>query len=244
VKVCKKCGQAKPSEDFYLYQKEPPRYHGSCKECFAEDGRRKRVENPDVNREKCRRYAAAHREEARERAREWYAENRDRALEAAKAYAEANREAISEQRRQFRQANSDRLKEENQRKYRAKKAEYNERSARYYQQNRAKMREAFKRWRIANPARMKALRQTERGRRRKLAGKPFKAEEITALYGRQQGRCFYCGTPLAFGEFHLDHYIPLKMGGPHEITNIVIACGPCNLKKGALSPLEYGSRVV
>jgi 5-methylcytosine-specific restriction endonuclease McrA len=91
---------------------------------------------------------------------------------------------------------------------------------------------------------MKALRQTERGRRRKLAGKPFKAEEITALYGRQQGRCFYCGTPLAFGEFHLDHYIPLKMGGPHEITNIVIACGPCNLKKGALSPLEYGSRVV
>jgi len=34
----------------------------------------------------------------------------------------------------------------------------------------------------------------------------------------------------------LDHVIPLKQHGPHDIENIVPACRSCNSRKGAKTP--------
>lgn len=47
--------------------------------------------------------------------------------------------------------------------------------------------------------------------------------------------CAYC---LASGvKLTIDHVIPLKHGGRHEIDNVVPACGPCNSRKQARGPL-------
>ena len=48
--------------------------------------------------------------------------------------------------------------------------------------------------------------------------------------------CHYCDCEITEGNWHLDHYIPLSKGGLHEIGNLVIACAPCNLRKGATMP--------
>jgi 5-methylcytosine-specific restriction endonuclease McrA len=62
--------------------------------------------------------------------------------------------------------------------------------------------------------------------------------DVQAQYELQEGRCFYCSTELNDG-FHVDHYIPLSRGGSNGPENIVIACPPCNLKKGSKHPFDF-----
>lgn len=56
-----------------------------------------------------------------------------------------------------------------------------------------------------------------------------------ALYKEQDGRCWYCGVPIALRGAHLDHKIPRSKGGTDAEQNTVLACAKCNLLKGALS---------
>jgi 5-methylcytosine-specific restriction endonuclease McrA len=51
------------------------------------------------------------------------------------------------------------------------------------------------------------------------------------IYRRDGGACRYCGNDT--GPFHLDHVIPIALGGATMMRNLVLACGPCNTKKGA-----------
>lgn len=49
--------------------------------------------------------------------------------------------------------------------------------------------------------------------------------------------CFYCGKELLL--FHIDHYIPLSKGGRHTISNLVVSCPKCNLRKSNKLPEAY-----
>lgn len=49
--------------------------------------------------------------------------------------------------------------------------------------------------------------------------------------------CFYCGAKK--GHYHRDHVIPRSRGGSSDPSNLVIACAPCNLSKGARTPEEW-----
>lgn len=44
------------------------------------------------------------------------------------------------------------------------------------------------------------------------------------------GTCAYCNEPL--DRPTMDHVIPLASGGPHNLSNVVPACKPCNSRKG------------
>lgn len=58
-------------------------------------------------------------------------------------------------------------------------------------------------------------------------------DQIAALH-QQQGRCYYCKKPFNNRRnATIDHVIPLSKGGQHNISNIVLACWPCNNKKRA-----------
>lgn len=48
--------------------------------------------------------------------------------------------------------------------------------------------------------------------------------------------CAYCG---ATGKLHWEHIIPVSLGGPDSIDNMVRACAPCNLEKGARDPYQW-----
>lgn len=48
--------------------------------------------------------------------------------------------------------------------------------------------------------------------------------------------CAYCG---ATGSLHWEHIIPVSVGGPDSIDNMVRACAPCNLEKGARDPYQW-----
>jgi len=48
------------------------------------------------------------------------------------------------------------------------------------------------------------------------------------LYERQRGRCHYCGNPFTIAQLTFDHVLRRKDGGTSTITNLVLACRPCN----------------
>jgi 5-methylcytosine-specific restriction endonuclease McrA len=50
---------------------------------------------------------------------------------------------------------------------------------------------------------------------------------------RRQNKCHICGRRFSkINPPTLDHIIPLSRGGPHDVTNIALACGSCNSAKG------------
>jgi len=67
-------------------------------------------------------------------------------------------------------------------------------------------------------------------------------EEIWALYHQQNGKCAYCRVSLKPG-YHVDHIQPLSKGGSNWITNLQLACGPCNIRKSAADPIDFARRL-
>jgi len=51
--------------------------------------------------------------------------------------------------------------------------------------------------------------------------------------------CQYCGSPQ---DLTFDHVIPKSRGGRTSWTNVVAACGPCNLRKANKMPGHSGMR--
>lgn len=47
--------------------------------------------------------------------------------------------------------------------------------------------------------------------------------------------CVYCGDEPE----HVDHFVPLTLGGSHAVGNLVPACGTCNLRKGGRDPWSF-----
>lgn len=41
------------------------------------------------------------------------------------------------------------------------------------------------------------------------------------------------------GERHIDHVMPLRLGGSNYIENIQLLCRPCNLSKGSKHPAVW-----
>jgi len=72
---------------------------------------------------------------------------------------------------------------------------------------------------------------------RKLArfkqGIRFSRENV---YARDRGKCQYCAQKLNRQEATFDHVVPRAQGGATGWDNVVIACVPCNQRKGGRTP--------
>jgi 5-methylcytosine-specific restriction endonuclease McrA len=49
----------------------------------------------------------------------------------------------------------------------------------------------------------------------------------------QNHRCAICRGPLSFYESHIDHIMPVALGGSDEFSNLQLTHAHCNLRKGA-----------
>jgi hypothetical protein len=66
-------------------------------------------------------------------------------------------------------------------------------------------------------------------------------ERIAAIAALDGWECHYCSEPLGWGHPivtapQIDHVIPRAMRGPDDVENLALACGPCNMSKGARPP--------
>jgi 5-methylcytosine-specific restriction endonuclease McrA len=99
-------------------------------------------------------------------------------------------------------------------------------------------------WRERNTERTRAYQVIKNANRRariKAASGSWTWEQFKALCDLTGNRCYYCGSTTE--KLTPDHAIPLARGGSNDITNIVPACLPCNVRKATMTTDEYIARL-
>lgn len=66
-------------------------------------------------------------------------------------------------------------------------------------------------------------------------------QSIDRLYDLQRGKCPCCGLPLG-DNYHLDHIMPLALGGTNTDDNIQLLRQECNNQKRAKHPIDFMQR--
>lgn len=81
-----------------------------------------------------------------------------------------------------------------------------------------------------------------RNRRAKKKGNGGKhnAQDIKQLWFLQKGKCTWCLHKLGDKKPHVDHRIPIALGGSNNKSNLQLLHASCNKKKAAKHPVEYG----
>lgn len=69
-------------------------------------------------------------------------------------------------------------------------------------------------------------------------GELFGYEVREYLLEKFNRTCAYCGVTHV--PFEVEHIIPRDRGGSNRVSNLTIACHPCNLKKGNQTASEFG----
>lgn len=64
------------------------------------------------------------------------------------------------------------------------------------------------------------------------------------LYRRDGFRCQYCGRRQATSDLSIDHVLPRSRGGRTTWENCVLACIPCNVRKGSKVLGEVGMHLI
>ncbi|MEW5850019.1 MAG: HNH endonuclease [Myxococcota bacterium] len=90
---------------------------------------------------------------------------------------------------------------------------------------------------IKVPAVIRFLRGIRHGKR----AIKFSRENV---YMRDRGRCQYCGNTVPRPLATYDHVTPRVQGGHTRWENVVIACAPCNQRKGGRTPTQAGMRLL
>jgi 5-methylcytosine-specific restriction endonuclease McrA len=111
----------------------------------------------------------------------------------------------------------------------------------YFETHREQNAQSRRAWKKRNPQQVKADNAARNNRIRRVGGK-ITAEEVLALYERQRGRCAACNKRVKL-KYHLDHIMPLALGGMHEIGNAQILCPRCNVTKHAMHPDDWAKKI-
>lgn len=110
----------------------------------------------------------------------------------------------------------------------------------YYILNKDKLLNRALKWAKSNPDKANLYSRNRRARLKKSEGF-HTLDDIKRIYENQKGKCNYCGKEL-LSKYHVDHRMPLMLGGSNFPDNLQILCSTCNLKKHAAHPDEFEKR--
>lgn len=109
-----------------------------------------------------------------------------------------------------------------------------EKSASYYQKNRLDILQKAKDWQKNNPEKCRLRNRHRRAKRLSAEGTHTQAE-VELIFQEQGGKCSGCSQPLDDTK-HLDHFVPLDLGGSNSQENLQWLCQFCNNSKSAKEP--------
>ena len=225
AKPCIKCG--------WLERKT----NGDCKACSKVRNLAWARANTEKTKASTARWAAANPEKRRAAAVARYAADpsKDKASHAAR-YA-ANPEKYRARQKAYRAKNLDKFKARCN-EYRAANPEKIKIGrAKWAAANAEKRNASNAAWHLANPA--AARRYTQNRRALKLANGGVLSRGLSAkLLTLQKGKCACCKQPLG-SKYHLDHIMPLALGGTNSDSNIQLLHPACNQQKHAQHPIEF-----
>lgn len=91
---------------------------------------------------------------------------------------------------------------------------------------------------LLSPENRRASRSTYR-KRKFAAGGKYTSEDIKELFEIQRGKCVYCEKCLVEYNYHVDHIMPVRLGGRNSKENLQLLCPNCNMRKGGKHPEEF-----
>lgn len=132
--------------------------------------------------------------------------------------------------------------------WRKKNNEYNKRRGdvhldkrrKLYANNKERYKGYSKAYEERNPERFKFLNNRKNARRkmRVKSNGDYSYREIRAIRKMQKVKCAYCKKCIK-KKHHIDHIMPLALGGSNEAKNIQLLCPPCNHRKSCKDPMDY-----
>lgn len=99
-----------------------------------------------------------------------------------------------------------------------------------------KVKAAYTTWKAENPDKVRLINQNRRAQK-SSSGKLSK-NIAERLYRLQKGKCACCGLPLG-DDYHMDHRMPLALGGTNTDDNMQLLRKLCNLQKNAKHPVDF-----
>lgn len=155
-------------------------------------------------------------------AHEWAILNPEKKRATASAWRAANYEKMRARMAQYYAENSVSIKA---------------RIAKQYPQNAEILKAKSKKWRAENPEAKRIQDQNRRARKRENGGVISRGLS-ERLFTLQRGKCACCGKPLG-DNYHLDHIMPIALGGSNTDDNIQLLRAFCNQSKRAKHPIDY-----
>ena len=179
------------------------------------EGKQKRKEWYNATKltrnKKARDYREKNKVKLNKRQLERYYLNREKYLKQVKAYREENIEQIREKQKKYREANREYLKDRNKK---------------YYQNNKEHFRARKRRWRSKNPDKAAVIDSRKKARILE-AMLPTTDEKLIEKIHRERRKL----SKKDNKEYHVDHIIPLSIGGAHHQDNMRIIDAKENMAK-------------
>jgi len=126
--------------------------------------------------------------------------------------------------------------------YNKHKLKYKKTRSQWYLKNLEKCKVDGAAWKKANPEiekeRQRRASSLRRAQQRACFGKLSKGL-FQKLMKLQKSKCACCKSDLAKIKPHMDHIMPLALGGENTDSNIQLLCYVCNQSKHAKHPVEF-----
>lgn len=143
----------------------------------------------------------------------------------AKRLVDPNDKRTSKEKRRDRNAAS----------YPFEKEKKNTASREWYKNNKDRHLALARAWRQANPDAYRIHRQNRKANKSKSK---LSRGLGAKLFNLQRGKCACCGLPLG-DNYHLDHIMPLALGGTNTDDNIQLLRQRCNNQKHTKHPIDF-----
>lgn len=195
---------------------------GACVECQGENAKARR---------------ALRGKEMDKKRMEWSRKNPEKVSGYLSKYRSSNKESIAQKMNEYRRANLP-MYAEKMREYRKSNMDI----FRSYEAKRVRppgYRNSFnqylREWAKANPDKKREHAARRAGRK---LGR-LEQGSVTKIGRLQTWKCACCRVHLKRTGYHIDHIMPLALGGEHAAFNIQLLCPKCNLSKSAKHPVDF-----
>ena len=178
-----------------------------------------------------RAYKESHRKELAEQSKVYYHAHKEQLAKTSAEWRRKNAEYLTKKGAEYRAANPEKMAEHKRKHYEKNTAKIKKRAADWVKNNIEYVRIREKQYRKNNPelfVNYKAIRRTRVGSDKLPYG------TISKLFKTQNGLCACCNTPL--DKYHVDHIMPLALGGRNVPENVQLLSPKCNQTKSAKHP--------
>jgi hypothetical protein len=168
---------------------------------------------------------------------EYRKNNPEKVRDSWVSYKEKNTELVKQRLKDWMVANKEKARARSSEWYAANKEKVKAKASLWQKQNKEKVKAMSAAYYAKNPEKFKSASHTRRARKIKAGGKLSKDLPVK-LFKLQRGKCACCKKPLG-KNYHMDHIIPLALGGANTDDNIQLLRATCNLQKHTKHPIDF-----